>query len=142
MYHNRNGDEMNTEPTGAPILSDRTRVILTNIGLAFGAESRFGRIGGVSPMQCFRSDASCTRFGVPEANGDNRIRLDVRIGKHTSVVRREIRGDSDGEVTTVTARRKTGDDLTILNGERDHAMMCDQNHGRNGRACGLGPERH
>ena len=54
--------------------------------------------------------------------------FDVRVGEHAGVLPRRFRGDSDREGDAVAARRKAGDDLAVVDRERDRALVGDQYH--------------
>ena len=81
------------------------------------------------------------RFRVPKADRNERIGFHIWIGEYAGVLPREVGRHSNREVRAIAARWKTGDDLAVIDRERNDALMGDQNHWRNGRARRVGPER-
>ena len=58
------------------------------------------------------------------------IGFDVRVGEHAGICAGRVRArDPDREVGAVAARREAGDDLPVVDGERDHAWWATKTMG-------------
>ena len=76
-----------------------------------------------------RSNPRRAGLRVTEANWSKFVGLHVRVDEDPGTVQGKVYGRTDGELSPIASRREMGDDLPIVDRQRDRARMGHQHHG-------------
>ena len=84
------------------------------------------------------SNTRAAAFRVPQADRNESVGLNMRIGEGPKTVLCKVQRRADPELRSIAAGRETCHDLAVVDRQRDRTVMRHQNHRRNdrpGRRC-------